>query len=562
MTFLDQPRGRPMGAIDALLAIERREPGFGEFIDLIGEETFATGTQIGAGLPPEAGGPLVTSFYEERLGLDPRFFAPFPEEDWRASPHFREGVEWDEGMTEARAEAIAEAHDAMILRRAILANRDVGFFDGAAAFVTALATSALDPVNYIPVFGQAARVAAVGRLGRVGGRAALGAGEAAVATAAIQPALLHARLAIGDDVGWQDAALDIAMGAAVGSVFGGAMGVLSRRASQNADRRTAVNATGRVIEAADAVARDESIDLGATTGRLADGVDRAVSRADQVDADLMAQQRGSRGDPWPETNALPERRLFLEPRDDADIVRFRELSLETPGARLQLSLGRLPRAITDFMVREMGIDLRRARHNVVLEQADVRSIEGRQTNARRVTGRPATDQDWRDLTSILGNPERIDVNPANPRRSALIRGRSSDGQPVEIEAIVDRPAQGAATVRIADFRRPSGVQVRARRPEADALPPVRAPRRLARPDTVTVEPDRVTPVAEEIGDEVGEALESDPGTDADIARLEEAGRVTREDRGALETAEALVARTQRLERAYDAAATCIIGKAA
>ena len=579
MTFLDQPRGRPMGAIDALLAIERREPGFGEFIGLVGEETFATGPLIALTLPPLSSEQMAERFSSivetrRRLGFGlsdqtvanlSRGFFPISEEEWRTGPHFREGIEWDEGMTEARAEAIAEAHDAMNLRRAIMANRDVGFFDGTAALATALVVSALDPVNYIPFVGPAARARAIARFGPIGGRILVGAGDNAIGTAVIQPLLINNRLAIGDDVGWQDAALDIAIGTAVGAVFGGTAGVLSRRAGRSADRRTAVNATGRVIEAADAIARDEPIDIGATPGRLIDGVDRALSRADQADANLMAQQRGERSDPWPGTTDMPERRLFLEPRDDADVVRFRDLSLETPGARLQLSLGRLPRVVTDFVARQMNIDIRRGRHSVVLEQADVRAIEGRRTNARRRTGRRVSDDDWRDLTTVLHNPEGIDVNPANPRRSVFIRGRSADGQPLVIEAVINRPARGDPTVRIVDFRRPGNAQHRIpRRPLADASARARPmpPRRhLARADTKAAPPDRVTSVAEESGDDVGEILENDLGVDADIARLEAAGRVTREDRAALEAAKALAARSRRYEQAYDAAATCIIGKA-
>ena len=90
------------------------------------------------------------------------------------------------------------------------------------------------------------------------------------------------------------------------------------------------------------------------------------------------------------------------------------------------------------------------------------------------------------------------------------------------------------------------------------MPPIR---RLARADTKAGPPDRVTSVAEELGDDVREVLEDDLGIDADIARLEAAGRVTREDLAALEAAKALAARSRRYEQAYDAAATCIIGKA-
>ena len=583
MTFLDQPRGRPMTPVDLLIAVENREPSFGEFIGNVAEEIFSEGTSFGAlSLPPRAWDEegaaeflLRGAELRRRIGFPvteddvaqfESYTLPISEEEWRTGPHFREGLEWDERMTADRAEAVAEAHDAMNLRHAIMANRDVGFFDGAAALVTALGVSALDPVNYIPILGPATRARAVARFGQVGGRVLTSAGDAAIGTAAIQPLLISHRLTIGDDVTWQDSAMDIALGAAVGSIVGGVAGVrAARRARLATDQRTMVNATGRVIEAADAVARGDSIDLGATPRVLTDGVDAALVRADRSDPELAVSRGDRPADPWPETAEMPGRRLFLEPESVADVVRFRDLAMQTPGARLQLDLGRLGSDVVELINRELGIDLRDA--SVVLDQPDARAIENRHGAGSPVrAGPPVTNRTWESLQSLLQTPERVVANPAAPRRSVLVSARTFDGADAVAELAITRLPEGPPIVRVVDYWKqtpgarvgrvlPSRVNSRLRRGSVPVS-------QTARPDTATVEPDRVTPVAEEIGDEVGEALESDPGTDADIARLEEAGRVSRGDRTALETAEALVARTQRLERAYDAAATCIIGKAA
>jgi hypothetical protein len=100
------------------------------------------------------------------------------QDDYQSSPYFREEIPWEQGLTEERAAAKAAAFDQ---RRTI-----EHFSQGRAieSFTGQFLGQAFDPVNYVPVFGPAARVYAVGRAGAIGGRVALSASEAAINTAA------------------------------------------------------------------------------------------------------------------------------------------------------------------------------------------------------------------------------------------------------------------------------------------------------------------------------------------------------------------------------------------
>jgi hypothetical protein len=170
--------------------------------------------------------------------------------DWEASPSYRPSLAWDEGMTPARAEALATQHDRLEWNQSLIERYQGGLMGQAAGFVAGLAPGIADPTNYVPLLGPAAKAAMVARLGVIGGNAALHGAEAAANTALFEPlAAEHART-FGQPFGWQDAAADIALGALAGAAGGAIHGGLEYRGSlREAATRTRLDT---VLAAADA----------------------------------------------------------------------------------------------------------------------------------------------------------------------------------------------------------------------------------------------------------------------------------------------------------------------
>lgn len=151
------------------------------------------------------------------------------ENQYKASPYFREGVKWDMGMTADRAAALAEAYDAKRVREYFASKRPF------TAFIGNLAGQAVDPINYIPIAGPAVKAASVAKFGRVAGSAAVGALDAAANTALASGATYNARKSMGDEITWQSTVTDIALGALIGSAFGTISGVVDARRSARID---------------------------------------------------------------------------------------------------------------------------------------------------------------------------------------------------------------------------------------------------------------------------------------------------------------------------------------
>lgn len=151
------------------------------------------------------------------------------EEEYKASPYFRDNVPWDNGMTEDRAAALATMNDAKRVREYFAEKRPITSFFGN------LAGQATDPINYIPVAGPTVKAAAVARMGVVKGIAATAALDAAANTAIAGLATRETRRSFGDDVSWQMMVSEIATAALLGTAFGTVGGVLQRRAGIRAD---------------------------------------------------------------------------------------------------------------------------------------------------------------------------------------------------------------------------------------------------------------------------------------------------------------------------------------
>lgn len=151
------------------------------------------------------------------------------EEEYKASPYYRDGVPWDSGMTEDRAAALATMYDAKRVREYFAEKRPI------TAFFGNLAGQATDPINYIPVAGPSVKAAAVARMGVVKGVAATAALDAAANTAIAGLATRETRRSFGDDVSWQAMVSEIATAALLGTAFGTVGGLLERRAGLRAD---------------------------------------------------------------------------------------------------------------------------------------------------------------------------------------------------------------------------------------------------------------------------------------------------------------------------------------
>jgi hypothetical protein len=144
------------------------------------------------------------------------------EDAYKASSYFRKDIPWQNGMTADRAAALAEQDDRRKVREFYATKRPITSFFGN------LGGQALDPINYIPVFGEAVTAANVARFGRVAGRALTSSLDAAANTAVAGLATAPIRGDLGDDVSWQSTISQIAMAAVIGGAFGAVAGRFGR----------------------------------------------------------------------------------------------------------------------------------------------------------------------------------------------------------------------------------------------------------------------------------------------------------------------------------------------
>lgn len=144
------------------------------------------------------------------------------EDAYKASPSFRKDIPWQNGMTQERAAALAEQDDTRKIREFYGQKRPV------TAFFGNLAGQAVDPINYIPIAGEAVVAANVARFGRIAGRALTSSLDAAANTALAGIATSEPRGQLGDDVSWQSTVSQIAMAALIGGAFGALHGRFGR----------------------------------------------------------------------------------------------------------------------------------------------------------------------------------------------------------------------------------------------------------------------------------------------------------------------------------------------
>lgn len=250
------------------------------------------------------------------------------EDDWRTSPFWRERMAWDAAMTPARARAMADIYDENEHRRWLIDQAPNSLWRGALSFAAGMAVQAVDPLNYIPVFGPAARARAIARFGEIGGRALTSAGEAAVTSAAAMPMIATSAARFGDDQSLTDMLIDVSLSAA----FGGALGATHGAWARYRGRPAALQP--QVVEPARTAMETAAVDVAA--GRPA-SVPRAVAAALRTSVEAvpprgrvtmdLADRGGSMQrfvaavDADPRDNAV---HMPMAPVDEATAARVRE----------------------------------------------------------------------------------------------------------------------------------------------------------------------------------------------------------------------------------------------
>ncbi len=143
--------------------------------------------------------------------------------DYEGSDFFRPGIKWHEGMTEQEAEIMAERHDKTKRNNFIVSKGGI-----VPALVGGLLGSLPDPINFIPIFGHSARIAAAGRFGKTLGFGLVNAAEASIMTAAIQPLTLSTTHEFQETYDLRMAVESMAMAGVIGFGFGAIMSPLVR----------------------------------------------------------------------------------------------------------------------------------------------------------------------------------------------------------------------------------------------------------------------------------------------------------------------------------------------
>jgi len=198
--------------------------------------------------------------------------------EWRASAEYREGLRFEPGLTRGRARFNAQLNDELRVREDVIQRRDAGYGEMALGFGAAIIGGLPTPENFIPFTGPAWRAAQIARYGSIGGRTVAGAADAALGTALVSPFVIASQQQFGDRVDFADALLDIAMGAAIGSMIGAGSGVLARWQGRDANLFAAQRAYAAAAQQLDEAA-----------GALADG------RPVRIDPGLLREVEALRG---------------------------------------------------------------------------------------------------------------------------------------------------------------------------------------------------------------------------------------------------------------------------
>lgn len=181
------------------------------------------------------------------LGFAPDSFEPVPEspikpktltkDEWKKSSYFRDGLDFKDGFTEARAKVMAETFDDRQLRQMTIEAGGKTIGRKAQGFVGQMVAGVVDPINLIP-FGTGFKAASLG------GKVVLGAAEGAVSNLAVSAVTRPYWESYGVDSSWQDYVNDLA----IGGIFGGGFATLGHGASkliESRQKRAAIKLSDR-----------------------------------------------------------------------------------------------------------------------------------------------------------------------------------------------------------------------------------------------------------------------------------------------------------------------------
>ena len=151
--------------------------------------------------------------------------AVYSEEEWKSSEFFREGLKFDQGMTEGQARLLAERFDQIRRHEDLMSRTSLG--GTALGFGGYLVGSIPDPINFIPWLGLVKKAKQVQTLIKAtsrGKRALRGVAEGAVGATAFQPLYAMKKGAFQEEYDIQMALMDITLSAGIGGAFGGLFG--------------------------------------------------------------------------------------------------------------------------------------------------------------------------------------------------------------------------------------------------------------------------------------------------------------------------------------------------
>lgn len=457
------------------------------------------------------------------------------EDAYKASPFFRKDIPWQNGMTAERAAALAQQDDYRKVRQFYASKRPITSFFGN------LGGQALDPINYIPVAGEVVAAANVARFGRVAGRALTSSIDAAANTAIAGLATAPIRQQLGDDVSWQSTISQVAMAAVIGGAFGAIAGRFGRATPTElrAEAETKLATLQNVQEARVALndALDGMINKGEVevspasadvVARVADTeLPKVVIERMAREADAAAFDRLDAISRTFEINDAEIRRLQSETMDNERFGPVRASMIEADrlaerirkaDAALQKAATEKQRQIETARVEKAREDLRK--HLSTIDDNAVQQLEDIDAalTARRLANEPVARErsELTAKTAALRDEARARYWAERPAPSVRQAAEVSNAQAAPSPVIDPAPAEAMKRVG---------------RPEA--------PREAA-------EQYRVNP-------ETGEFAEQ-----AELDQLIAAGRITEEDRAALESADETMKSANAYGEAVKAFASCAV----
>lgn len=270
---------RPMGQDELADFLSGGEPTTKEFIKANIKDGFAntsTGVALDtikeavASAPDERASKSqaqenIAAFYDKRPAqvVDPESpqLKNFSLEDYKKSPYFREGVEFQDGWGEGRAKYLAEGYDTNRERELTLEKGGNGVVNTGIGFASQMIGGLADPINLIPFGGAASKGAKIGeKIVRAGIEGAVG----NLAVSAITRPYWDKR---GTDSDWKDYVNDVWIGGALG----GGMGALGHAAAHRF-RKADVQLKDQVVlakagdQAIESVATGTPLDLSKVEG--------------------------------------------------------------------------------------------------------------------------------------------------------------------------------------------------------------------------------------------------------------------------------------------------------